>query len=116
MLGPNRVAYIDSAGSGNETISHVYENGRATIMFASFARSPRILRLFCKGRVVEKEEEEFGQLLGEMGLQVGNGKGIESARAVVVFEVWKVSVLVGWWAGGVGGRAEMTRWRGGRMG
>ncbi|RPB09131.1 hypothetical protein P167DRAFT_548362 [Morchella conica CCBAS932] len=95
VLGPNRVAYIDAPGSGNETISHVYENGRATVMFASFARSPRILRLFCRGRVVEKEEEEFGKLLEEMGMQVGEGKGLEAARAVVVMDVWKVQTSCG---------------------
>ncbi|KAI5842894.1 hypothetical protein DFP73DRAFT_456624, partial [Morchella snyderi] len=95
VLGPNKAAYIDSAGSGNETISHVYENGRITVMFASFARSPRILRLFCRGRVVEKEEKEFEKVLGEMALEVGEGKGIEAARAVVVLDIWKVQTSCG---------------------
>lgn len=36
VLGPNTVAYVDATGSGCETIAHVYENGRVTVMFCSF--------------------------------------------------------------------------------
>jgi len=35
--------------SGIETISHIRENGRITIMFNAFDGPPRILRLFGKG-------------------------------------------------------------------
>jgi len=35
--------------SGVETISHIRENGRITIMFNAFDGSPRIVRLFGKG-------------------------------------------------------------------
>ena len=48
IFGPNNAGYVDATGSGSETISHVYENGRITIMFCSFAKSPRILRFFCR--------------------------------------------------------------------
>ena len=33
-------------GSGVETISHIRENGRVTIMFSAFEGPPRILRLY----------------------------------------------------------------------
>ena len=33
ILGPTTVAYLDLTGSGVETIAHVRENGRMTIMF-----------------------------------------------------------------------------------
>ena len=36
--------------SGVETISHIRENGRITIMFNSFEGPPRIVRLFGKGK------------------------------------------------------------------
>lgn len=51
--GSNQVAYIDAAGSCCETISHVYENGCITLMFCSFDVSPRILRFYCTGTVIE---------------------------------------------------------------
>ena len=71
-------------GSGSETVSHIYENGRVTIMFCSFATSPRILRFFCKGRVVECDKPEYGSLLKKMGK-----KEVIGARAVIVLDVWK---------------------------
>src|SRR4051812_28034014 len=36
VLGPNQVAYLDLTGSGAETIAHVRENGRLTLMFCAF--------------------------------------------------------------------------------
>ena len=60
---PNSVIYHDTTGSGIETVSHLYENGRATLMFTSYGASPRILRLFCRGRVVERGSREYAGLL-----------------------------------------------------
>jgi hypothetical protein len=44
------VAYLDLFGSGVETIAHLRDNDRITIMFCSFTRNSRILRLFGSGR------------------------------------------------------------------
>lgn len=49
ILSPNRVAYLDLTGSGNETAAQLLENGRITFMFCAFAGSPRILRLYGHG-------------------------------------------------------------------
>ena len=38
-----------SAIAGIETISHIRENGRITIMFTAFDGAPQIVRLFGKG-------------------------------------------------------------------
>lgn len=84
LLDPNHAAYIDITGSGIETVSHVYENGRATIMFCSFDKSPRIMRWFCTGKVVEWDHPEFGQCLSRMGKEHVNG-----ARAIIMFDIWK---------------------------
>jgi len=85
VFSPNHVAYIDTTGSGCETISHVYENGRVTIMFCSFDMSPRIMRWFCKGRVVEWDSKEFEPLLKRMGK-----RRIDGARAIIALDVFKV--------------------------
>jgi hypothetical protein len=85
IFSPNSAAYVDATGSGSETISHVYENGRVTIMFCSFGKTPRIMRFFCKGRVVEWDQPEFEVLLTKMGK-----KRIEGARAVIMLAVFKV--------------------------
>ena len=80
----NNVAYMDATGSGIETVSHIYENGRATIMFCSFGKSPRIMRWFCTGRVVEWDQPEFEELLKKM-----NKAKIDGARAIIMLHVWK---------------------------
>ena len=36
VLGPHTVAYLDLTGSGVETIAHLRENGRITLMFCAF--------------------------------------------------------------------------------
>ena len=64
VLGPQEVAYLDLTGSGVETIAHLRQNGRITIMFCAFAGPPRILRLFGQGQVVEPGDEGFAALAG----------------------------------------------------
>jgi hypothetical protein len=103
VLSPNQVAYLDRTGSGCETISHLYENGRATIMFMSFGPTPRILRLFCKGRVVEcmrdvqndgrvdeKQNGEFEHWLHKMGQTRPN-----AIRSIIILDIFSVSTSCG---------------------
>src|SRR6476661_6917901 len=59
VLGPRTVAYLDLTGSGVETIAHLRENGRLTIMFCAFEGRPHILRLYGRGRVVEPRDAEW---------------------------------------------------------
>jgi hypothetical protein len=53
VLAPRSVAYLDLVGSGAETIAHLRENGRITLMFCAFEGLPRILRLYGRGEVIE---------------------------------------------------------------
>lgn len=62
ILSPTRVAYADLTGSGNETSSHLLENGRITIMFCAFEGAPNILRLFGRGRTILRESAEWSEL------------------------------------------------------
>jgi hypothetical protein len=86
VLGPNRVAYVDATGSGCETISHVYENGRVTVMFCSFGVSPKIMRLFCRGSVIEIGDKRFATLAVKMDKEVN----LPGARAIILLDVYKV--------------------------
>jgi hypothetical protein len=87
ILNPNLCAYVDATGSGIETVSHILENGRVTIMFCSFETSPRIMRFFCTGRVVEWDEPDFEGWLKRMG-----NKRLAGMRAVILLDVFKVSM------------------------
>lgn len=62
ILSPRSVAYLDLTGSGVETIAHLRENGRLTIMFCAFEGPPKIVRLHGRGRVVFPGDEEFCKL------------------------------------------------------
>ena len=53
VIDPRSVAYLDLVGSGAETIAHVRENGRITLLFCAFEGAPRIVRLFGAGSIVE---------------------------------------------------------------
>ena len=86
VLDPNTACYIDATGSGAETIAHLYETGRATVMFCSFDKNPRIMRLFCTGRVIEFDRPGYQSYLDKMGLQHVTG-----ARAVILLDIFKVS-------------------------
>lgn len=85
IFDPNHAAYIDATGSGIETVSHVYENGRVTVMFCSYGVSPRIMRFFCKGSVVEWDQPGFAPLLKKMGKV-----RVDGARAVILLDIFKV--------------------------
>ncbi|RIL00841.1 MAG: pyridoxamine 5'-phosphate oxidase [Proteobacteria bacterium] len=62
VLGPREVAYLDLTGSGVETIAHLRENGRITLLFCAFAGPPRLLRLYGRGVAVEPGDAEFAAL------------------------------------------------------
>ncbi len=62
MLSPSRVGYLDIVGSGNETSAHLQENGRITFMFCAFDGSPKILRLYGRGRTVLPVDMEWAEL------------------------------------------------------
>ncbi|HTZ42243.1 MAG TPA: pyridoxamine 5'-phosphate oxidase family protein [Jatrophihabitans sp.] len=57
-----RVGYLDYYGSGAETIAHLRENGRITLMFMAFQGRPNIVRLYGRGRAVLADDPEFAAL------------------------------------------------------
>ena len=51
IIDPLTVAYLDLGGSGAETIAHLRENGRITLMFCAFEGRANIVRLYGRGEV-----------------------------------------------------------------
>ncbi|KAJ6782191.1 hypothetical protein PWT90_03696 [Aphanocladium album] len=95
ILSPNRCAYIDRMGSGCETISHSYENGRLCLMFMSFGPTPRILRLFCRSIIVEWDSPRFQELVRTVA-QGSQREDFDAARAVIVCDIWQVQTSCGY--------------------
>jgi hypothetical protein len=61
VVGGNRVLYLDLTGSGNETAAHLLEDGRITIMFCSFDKTARIMRLYGRGRAIHPRDDEWNE-------------------------------------------------------
>jgi len=62
VLGPNRVAWLNLTGSGNETAAHLLDTNRMTLMFCSFDRKPLILRLYGAATEVQPDQAEWSDL------------------------------------------------------
>lgn len=84
--------YLDLSGSGNETISHLYEpgNGRITVMFNAFQGPPRILRLWGKGRVLEQGTRNFASFVEKHAVQV-----LPGTRSIIVVDIHQVGSSCG---------------------
>ncbi len=89
ILGPDSVAYLDLTGSGIETVAHLRQNGRVTIMFCAFEGGPLVVRLYGRGRVVEPGDPEWEGLIAHF-------PGYPGARSVVVVAVDRVADSCGY--------------------
>jgi hypothetical protein len=90
VLDDHTIAYLELYGSGAETIAHLRENGRITVMFCSFGRSPKILRLYGTGRVVRPDAPEWA------GLADRFGTGHAGVRSIIVVDVTRVADSCGY--------------------
>lgn len=89
MLDEHTFAWIDTTGSGSETIAHLRENGRITVMFCAFDGRPDIVRFHGRGRVVTIYDEEYADLAARF-------VDLPGARAVVVVDIERVSDSCGY--------------------
>jgi hypothetical protein len=71
VLGRQRVIYLDITGSGNETAAHLLENGRITIMFCSFDKTARIMRLYGRGRAIHPRDDKWNEYLAMFPAEPG---------------------------------------------
>ncbi len=62
IIDENTVVWMNHTGSGNETSAHVQENGRMTIMFNSFDKTPMILKLYGKAIVIHDKDERWEEM------------------------------------------------------
>ena len=89
VLDEHTFAWLDVTGSGSETIAHLRENGRITVMFCAFDGPPNIVRLHGTGRVISRYDDEFDSFAGHFDEKPGT-------RAVIVVDVTRVSDSCGW--------------------
>ena len=106
VIDARTVAFADIGGSGVETIAHLKENGRITLMFCAFEGPALIVRLHGRGEVVSFDDPGFAAELARF-------PAIPRARSVVRVAIERVSDSCGW---GVplfdfkGEREQLLRW------
>ena len=64
VLSPEKVAWLNLTGSGNETAAHVRIDPRMTIMFCAFEGKPLILRLYGSARAIHRADPEWNDVIG----------------------------------------------------
>jgi len=62
VIDPLTVAYLDLGGSGIETLAHLKDNGRITLMFCAFEGKANIVRLYGHGEAVSFDDPGFDEL------------------------------------------------------
>jgi hypothetical protein len=108
VIDPTTVAYLDHTGSGAETIAHVRDNGRLTIMFNSFGPKPLILRLFGRADVVLAGSGAFDTLVVDPPFPDAPG-----VRSVIRLAIERVQTSCGYGVPImelVGQRPTMSEW------
>ncbi|MEV0428058.1 pyridoxamine 5'-phosphate oxidase family protein [Micromonospora sp. NPDC050495] len=63
VLDEHTVGYLDFAGSNAETIAHLRENGRITLMWCAFDGPPNIVRVHGRGEPVFRDDPRWPALL-----------------------------------------------------
>jgi hypothetical protein len=94
VLDGSTVAYLDTVGSGAETIAHLRDNGRIVIMLCAFAGPPRILRLHGRGEVVPASDPRFQELLERA--RFDEPAVPEARRGIVLVDVQRVADSCGY--------------------
>ena len=89
VLGPKQVAYQDLIGSGAETIAHLRQNGRITIMFCAFEGPAKILRLYGQGRTFEPGSAEFEAIADQFPSRM-------NCRSIIKIEVERIADSCGY--------------------
>ncbi|MFE2378094.1 pyridoxamine 5'-phosphate oxidase family protein [Streptomyces sp. NPDC059398] len=81
VIDERTVAYLDFAGSNAETIAHLRENGRITLMWCAFQGPPDIVRVHGRGEPVFRDDPRFDTLLRHF---TGTDHARHGLRAIIV--------------------------------
>jgi hypothetical protein len=107
VVDRSTVAYIDVTGSGVETIAHIRDNGRVTLMFCAFEGPPQIVRLYGRGEVLMPGDPGFDGLRSRFRAE------LDAVRSIIVVHVDEVRTACGYGVplmDHVGERDDQPRW------
>lgn len=102
ILDSTTVAYLDLTGSGIETVAHLRENGRITLMWCAFEGPARIVRVQGRGEAVLPSDATWDDLVTRFAPSRG-------ARAIIVVHADRVSDSCGYSVPLMDFQADRTR-------
>ncbi|MFG2880148.1 pyridoxamine 5'-phosphate oxidase family protein [Streptomyces sp. NPDC048337] len=91
VIDEQTLAYLDFGGSGAETIAHVRENGRITLMWCAFSGPPNIVRIHGEGEAVFRDDPRWAELVGLFGDADG-----PAARAIILVHARRIADVCGY--------------------
>jgi hypothetical protein len=92
VLDERTLAYLDLGGSGAETIAHLRENGRITLMWCAFEGAPKVLRVYGTGEPVFRDDPRWPELLRHFAPEFRERTDL---RAVVLVTAGRVADACG---------------------
>ncbi|HLA51214.1 MAG TPA: pyridoxamine 5'-phosphate oxidase family protein [Thermodesulfobacteriota bacterium] len=108
ILDNKTIVYADYPGSGNETAAHIQQNGKLTMMFASFDKTPMILRLYGRGEAIALDSPVGKELKEKLG-----GKVSQYVRQLILLHIEKIKTSCGYgvpYYQYIGERETMIEW------
>jgi hypothetical protein len=97
VLDALTVAYLDLTGSGAETIAHLRQNGRITLMFCSFGPAPKIVRIYGTGRAVRPADADWPGLAAHFPAGAATARPDRGdQRAIIVVTADRISDSCGY--------------------
>ena len=82
VLDDLTLAYLDFAGSNAETVAHLRENGRITLMWCAFQGPPNIVRVHGRGEPVFRDDSRWPELLSRF--ECNSEPDNHGLRAIIV--------------------------------
>lgn len=89
VLDDRTVAWLDVAGSGNETNAHLAADGRITVMFCAFDQPALIFRIYGRGRAVLPQDPDWATLHPQF-------PPLPGTRQIFVLAIDEVQTSCGW--------------------
>ena len=89
VLNNNTLVFMSYHGSGNRTNRDTTANGEFTLVFNSFEEEAKILRLFCKSKMIEHNSNNFEKYVSIFGVN----KNI--VRDFFIFDIYAVESSCG---------------------
>ncbi|MDP2681227.1 MAG: pyridoxamine 5'-phosphate oxidase family protein [Deltaproteobacteria bacterium] len=108
ILDNKTIVYADYPGSGNETAAHIQQNGKLTMMFTSFDKTPMVLRLYGRGEAIALDSPVGKELKEKLGSKVS-----QYVRQLILLHIEKVKTSCGYgvpYYQYIGERETMIEW------